>query len=264
MKRKTVLCVDDETQILNSLKRVLRRENYDLLTAVGGAEALKVLERETVHVVITDQRMPGMTGVELLAQIKERWPHIVRIVLSGYADAGVMMEAINNGEIFRFLAKPWDDDELKAAICDALNQYDAASGQDTLLVEADRRNRELAAACRDLEDEILARTKSLELNREILAELPTPVLCVGREGFLISANRRARECYPALREAPAGTPVRRIFPKDVSSLVLRWLEGDPPEEMPAFDWNGRRIRLRVQTLTEDDLVRGCVLTLEDV
>jgi DNA-binding NtrC family response regulator len=106
MAEQTLLCVDDERPILNALKRLLRKEGYRLLTAEDGPEALDVLDREPVQVVISDYRMPGMSGTALLREVKSRHPETVRVVLSGYADAHVVVESINIGEIYRFLPKP--------------------------------------------------------------------------------------------------------------------------------------------------------------
>lgn len=124
MKDKAVLCVDDEVNILNALKRLLRKEDYNVFFANSGNEALSMLERERVQLVITDQRMPEMTGVQLLQKVKENYPDIVRVVLSGYSDANTIVESINKGEVFRFMLKPWDDEELKSVIRQCLEQYD--------------------------------------------------------------------------------------------------------------------------------------------
>lgn len=124
MTEKTVLLVDDEIHVLNALKRLLRNEDYNLVVATGGEEALAILETQSVELVVSDHRMPGMTGVQFLKTVKERRPDTVRVALSGYADVAVIVDAINHGEIFRFITKPWDDDELKADIRACLNHYD--------------------------------------------------------------------------------------------------------------------------------------------
>lgn len=127
MNDKFVLCVDDEVNILNSLKRLLRKEDYTVLTATSGSEGLSLLEKQPVQVVISDQRMPEMTGTEFLKKVKERYPNTIRVILSGYAEAPALLGAINEGEVFRFLTKPWNDEELKAEIQQCLAQYDLAT-----------------------------------------------------------------------------------------------------------------------------------------
>ena len=124
MTKPTILCVDDEANILSALNRLLRREGYTVLTANSGKEGLKLLdENDTVHVVVSDQRMPEMTGSEFLKQVKERKPETVRVILSGYAEVSAILEAVNNGAIYQFLTKPWDDEALKEQIKDCIHHY---------------------------------------------------------------------------------------------------------------------------------------------
>src|ERR1700694_4110849 len=120
---QTLLLVDDETNVLNALMRVLRRNGYRILTATCAEEALDILAREDVQVIISDQRMPGMSGTELLSKIKDTHPETVRIVLSGYADLDAVTEAVNRGVIYQFIAKPWNDEELRLQIQDAFRIY---------------------------------------------------------------------------------------------------------------------------------------------
>ncbi len=120
----TILCVDDEANVLKSLKRLFLDEDYEILTAESGKEGLVLLEqRQPVQVLISDYRMPAMDGVAFFKQVHERWPDTVRIVLSGYADTAVVVAAINEGQIYKFIPKPWNDDELKVAIAQALEWY---------------------------------------------------------------------------------------------------------------------------------------------
>jgi response regulator RpfG family c-di-GMP phosphodiesterase len=123
-KQHTVLCVDDEQNILSSLRRLFRKESFRVLTASSGPDGLQRLREEEVHVVISDQRMPGMNGTEFLAQVKEEYPDIIRIVLSGYTDVDSITESINKGHIYKFLLKPWNDENLKLEIRQALDQYE--------------------------------------------------------------------------------------------------------------------------------------------
>ncbi len=122
--RHTVLCVDDEKIILKALKRLLRKEDYRILTASSGEEGLKVMEENDVHMVISDQRMPEMNGTEFLAALKIKYPDVIRIMLSGYTEVDSITESINKGHIYKFLLKPWNDHNLKLEIKQALEQYD--------------------------------------------------------------------------------------------------------------------------------------------
>lgn len=125
MEKKTVLFVDDEEKILASLKRGLIDEPYKTLFASSGKKALEILQQNQVHVIVTDMRMPEMGGLELLRAVKEEYPNIIRMVLSGYTQVSTLLTAINQGEIFRFITKPWKlEEEFKPAVRDAVKYYD--------------------------------------------------------------------------------------------------------------------------------------------
>ncbi len=123
-KISTLLLVDDEPSVLSSLKRLLRRENYNILIANSGEEALALLAEHEVGVILTDQRMPGMSGSELLARVRKIHPRTVRMVLSGYTGLDSLTEAINLGEIYKFITKPWEEAELVSTLRDAFRHYD--------------------------------------------------------------------------------------------------------------------------------------------
>src|SRR5207247_7636758 len=123
-----------EPEILFSLRGLLRRE-FDLHTAQSGAEALDVLHREPIHVIMTDQRMPEMTGVELLRRARGECPEAIRIVFTGYADITAVVDATNQGQIYRYLTKPWDPDELCALLHEACEQHDRIAERRRLLLD---------------------------------------------------------------------------------------------------------------------------------
>ena len=118
-RMRTILLVDDEENILAAMRRVLRREGYRILTAGGGQEGLELLATNPVDVIISDQRMPNMSGVEFLRQAKATYPETVRIVLSGYTELQSITDAINEGAIYKFLTKPWEDELIRANIAEA-------------------------------------------------------------------------------------------------------------------------------------------------
>lgn len=122
MKNKTVLFVDDEINILNTLKRLLRNEEYQLLTASSAEEGLELLESEKVDIVISDMRMPNIDGAEFLEQVKSKYPDIGRMIMSGFADLESVVKAINKGDINQFISKPWDNETLKQVVKDHLPQ----------------------------------------------------------------------------------------------------------------------------------------------
>ena len=118
----TILYVDDEENNLFSFKATFRIK-YNVLTALSGDEALRLLDNNKVHIIITDQRMPEMTGVEFLEKVLEKYPDPMRILLTGYADMGAVVDAVNKGKIFHYLAKPWNEEELDITIKRAYDKY---------------------------------------------------------------------------------------------------------------------------------------------
>ncbi|MBW7991639.1 MAG: response regulator [Planctomycetes bacterium] len=137
MEKRTVLFVDDEEKMLTSLKRGLLDEPYKTLFANSGKEALEILQRNPVHVIVTDMRMPEMGGLDLLRTVKAEYPNIIRMVLSGYTQVSTLLTAINQGEIFRFITKPWKlEEEFKPAILEALEYYDFQSQRNSSAEES--------------------------------------------------------------------------------------------------------------------------------
>lgn len=121
-KKITVLYVDDEENNLISFKATFRMK-YNILTAISGDEALQILGSKPVEIIITDQRMPNMTGIEFLEQVLEKFPNPMRMLLTGYADMNAVIDAVNKGKIFHYMAKPWNEEELDKAIGKAYDAY---------------------------------------------------------------------------------------------------------------------------------------------
>lgn len=121
---KVLLLVDDEENVLMSLKRILRLEDYSVLTAPSAEQALEIMAQHPVNVVLSDQRMPGMSGVEFMRRVKIMYPEVVRMILSGYTEVDTMTEAINEGEIFQFITKPWENEALLMQIAAAFERYE--------------------------------------------------------------------------------------------------------------------------------------------
>jgi signal transduction histidine kinase len=165
--RHRVLVVDDEPMILSSIQRLLRRE-FDVLSAHSGREGLELLRAHDVHIIISDQRMPEMTGTDFLGHIRDDYPTAIPMLLTGYADIESVIAAINTGHVYRYLVKPWKPDELLAAVREAGEKY-------TLLDQNRRLTQELIAANAAL-------TRAARLKDEFLAsmshELRTPLSAV--------------------------------------------------------------------------------------
>ncbi len=161
MPEHAVLFVDDEGNILKAVQRLLRNEPWNVLTASRGSEALEILDQTQAQVVVSDQRMPEMSGVDLLQAIRERRPNVVRMMLTGYTEMNVAVEAINRGEIFRLITKPWNDEELKATLRQAFDHFDLKEEIKRLNQVTREQNLKLQDMNRNLEQKVRDRTKQL-------------------------------------------------------------------------------------------------------
>jgi signal transduction histidine kinase len=149
-RRHTILVVDDEADVVTSVQDLLRLD-YRVLGATRAQEGLQILHDLEVHVVMTDQRMPGMSGVEFLRRVRAEQPEAIRLLFTGYADIKAVIDAINQGNVFRYITKPWDPDELQTIIRQAADQYDLLVERRKLLTELQNKNQELQAANTELQ-----------------------------------------------------------------------------------------------------------------
>lgn len=175
----TLLFVDDEKGVLQSLKRIFLDENYQILTAANGPEALDMLQENTIHLVVSDHRMPGMTGAELLKEVKERWPQTIRIMLTGYADVQSVMGAVNEGAVYKFITKPWSDEDLRLTVSLALQQY-------ALLQE----NKKLKTETKIQQETIKNFSTLVGENNGVLASLLAGAGLVEKEDFSYALRQR--------------------------------------------------------------------------
>src|SRR3990172_11553702 len=161
--KHTILLVDDEENILNALNRVLRREGFRIVTATSGNQALLTMDKEKITLILSDCRMPGMDGIELLAEVRKRTPDTIRMMLTGYADMETSMAAINRGEVYRFITKPWNDDELKLIIKDGIHQYELVQENRYLHELTQKQNLILKDLNSNLEQKVSERTREVEM-----------------------------------------------------------------------------------------------------
>lgn len=159
---RTLLLVDDEENITAALARQLRGDGYTILRASGGRQGLEMLAEHNIGVIISDQRMPEMTGVEFLGKVKGQYPKAVRMVLSGYADLDSVKEAINRGAIYKFITKPWDEEMLRATVCEAFEHYELAQKKEVLALEIQAANAAMADISLDLSKLVAQQNSQIE------------------------------------------------------------------------------------------------------
>ena len=178
METRSVLFVDDDRDVLNSLKRMLRTEPYESFFAQSGEEALHFLERENVHVIITDMGMPDMDGLSLLNKVEQRYPDIVRLVLSGQGDRNSILDAINKGHVYGYILKPWDNRGLKLSVKQIIDVFNLQQEKKNLLKKLEEHNRLLEKRVEERTRQLLAIEKPAEIGKyaaQIVHDLNNPL-----------------------------------------------------------------------------------------
>lgn len=261
-RQRTLLVVDDEPNIISALKRLLRRDGYHIVTAHSGAEALQRLTEHDVDVIVSDQRMPGMTGVELLRRAKDLYPHTVRMVLSGYTELQSIIDAVNEGAIYRFLTKPWDDERLRGHVAEAFHQKGMVDENRRLAAQVESVNGDLANANARLAQLLGQQREHAELLaanadsvRALLDDLPAAVIGVDPDGVVVFVNRSADEMLPHAAEL-LGRHADEVLPAGVL--------GDDRASAPGGDivaYAGRHYRLMTRALHGGAEARGRLLLM---
>ncbi len=222
-----ILCVDDEKSVLKSLGRLFLDTDYEILTAESGDKGLELFRNtENIQLVVSDYRMPRMNGVDFLREVYHLRPEVVRIVLSGYADTAAIVEAINEGKIYKFIPKPWNDDELKMTISKALEYYFTKQKIIMLTKELEIKNRELTEINNNLERLVEERTADLMIQNRILTAsqnildaLPVGVIGMEREGTIVQCNQKGLDMFKLEKGNILGMDRRESFPDEINSFI---------------------------------------------
>ena len=217
-RQRTILIVDDEQPIINSLCRLLRQDGYNILCATNAMEGLEILATNEVDVVLSDQRMPGMTGVEFLRRVKSIHPGTVRMVLSGYADLQSVTDAINEGAIYKYLTKPWDRERLRSLVQEAFRQKERADENhegESVLAKANAdiaythgRGHHLASDGEQCGQWSASGALSAQ---DVLVQLDFPIVGVDPEGMVVYANEHAQSALGATDSLP-GQCAAQVLP----------------------------------------------------
>ena len=265
--KHTILCVDDEQNILQALKRLLRREGYRMLTAGSGQDALELLKNEEVHLIVSDQRMPEMSGTEFLAQVKERYPDVLRIILTGYTDVDSITESINKGHIYKFFLKPWNDHTLKLEIRQALEQYDLIQANkklDQKIIEQNEQlkhiNENLEALVAERTQEIVVQNQALTVSHAVFNDLPFPIIGVDCDAVVMLANKMAFEIMPK-QDLRIGNPLGTSFAKDMPALVKGVMGSGNQQEVEVRTESGAVTKARISPFSGTNRQMGAIITL---
>ena len=247
--RARILIVDDEEAILETMTYTFE-DDYDVLTAPSAPQALDVLDRSgPVAAVITDQRMPEMTGVEFLARVYERHPNTTRIILTGYADGDAMVRAINEGHVYAYVTKPWEPDALKQLVHRAVELHRLRVQNERLLEDVQQANRFLAAA---------------------IDEIPVGALVVDAAGVVRATNRPARG-YLGLHTDPRGQTLTEVLGSDALREILDTAtrlgetDGARYEELELSHGGvSLRLRVAVRAIRQAEQPTGRVILLREI
>ena len=263
MNRKAILCVDDEPIILKTLERLFRKENYDVYKAENGNEALSILEEVPIDLVISDYRMPEITGVELLKKVKEKYPATIRIILSGYADINSVVSAINEGQIYRFCHKPWDNDNLKITVRQSLEYHDLQKENRILMRKIQKQNLELQANNNYLDKKNKTNRFSMKIYQNVLQKLPIPIIAVETTGKILLANNAAINLFSALHKKVYKTHICDIFNEDTVAYVLSLLKLDDSVDMAAvsIDLEEKQYSVQIEQFELNSAIKGGILVL---
>jgi CheY-like chemotaxis protein len=259
---RTLLLVDDEPNILSALKRLMRRDNYTILTASSGKEGLDLLAQNQVDVIVSDQRMPGMTGVEFLRTVKNLYPETVRIVLSGFTELQSVTDAVNEGAIYKFLTKPWDDAQLREHIGEAFQNKGMGDENRRLNLEVRSANQKLAKANRQLEEVLKLKQQqikrdevTIDIVHEALQHVPIPVIGLDEDQVVVFNNVAAQALFRDFGSI-LGNEADQIMPE-----IMDALRSVEEGEKCRADLNGTRYEIASRSMGKGTQSRGQMITL---
>jgi CheY-like chemotaxis protein len=272
--QRRLLLVDDEPNILHALKRLLRRDQYEIFTAHDGPTGLAMLAQHPVDVILSDQRMPGMLGADFLRKAKLHYPNTIRIMLSGYTELQSVTDAVNESAIYKFLTKPWDDEQLRGHIAEAFRVKEIADDNLRLHVEVQTANLELAATNRRMEALLQDRQRqihrdeiSLNVARELLQHLPLPVIGMDDTGMIAFINSAAHHLFRhhgALLGEQACSVLPTLFARDADGGIGAGRGAHPTSTHHTVDMDGQCYAIVMYPMGASSASRGSLITLSKV
>jgi len=221
-----ILCVDDEPGIVRAIRRILKPEPVTVLIAASGPEGLEILRKQPVSLILTDYRMPEMNGIEFLEQAAPLCPDAFRMILTGYAEAHVLVEAVNRGQIYKILYKPFQEEDIKLTVRSGLEHHARNRENRALLEELGQRNKQLAILNQKLKTglegtkaDLTISSTALGMAQQLLNEIPAAVIGIEPSGQIVFANRLANVWF---------TPQTALR---IASLVGAWTTDVLPESI---------------------------------
>jgi YesN/AraC family two-component response regulator len=260
-----ILLVDDEPNILKALQRLLFEEDYEVHLASTGEAGLEILNAYQIDLIISDFRMPGMTGIEFFRQARQIKSDAIRIILSGFAEISALTDAINEGNIYKFIFKPWNDEDLKNTIKLALAQKFLVQENRNLNDELKEKNRQLEEFNHQLEQKVAERTQELRqhnrvlnLSQEILEHVPVGVVGVSFDGVVVLMNNLARQhFFPGI-----GEMMDVVLPSELVTMCRELLDSQQESMETTIELLRRHYQVHLSTLPAGEGLGGAMLVLQ--
>ncbi|VAX34899.1 hypothetical protein MNBD_UNCLBAC01-1226 [hydrothermal vent metagenome] len=241
MKEINLLALDDEQNILRTLRALFINEPFGIVTTTDPEEALSIMEKEPIKVVLSDHRMPNMTGVEFLGKIKNKYPDVIRILFTGYADIASTEDAINIACVYRFINKPWNATDLKMTVSKAINHFDLSVENKHLVGELERKNQHLNALLEKEKEftstvshELRTPLASIKMALDIIMSKTPGDLTEDQEGFLIRAKNNVDRLKRLigdildLTKLESGKADLKMERQNINQLITEILEVQEP------------------------------------
>jgi two-component system, NtrC family, sensor kinase len=263
-----ILCVDDEKNLLKSIQRLFLDHNYEILTATSGNEGLEILRKVSpIQIVISDFRMPGKNGVEFLSEVRKNWPDTVRIIISGYADTAAVISAINEGEIYKFIPKPWNDEDIKATIANAIERYHLQKKNRRL--DQDLVNKEPAShrTQNNLEENLKDRdfdfgypANATLFLQNMFEALPIAAMGIDFNGKIIQCNKKGAELFERNGNKISGTNRKQSLPEEINDFIEQMVKKE--SRFGHFRINDIEVRVRGSFVRQEPERDGIALVFD--
>lgn len=262
MNSAQILLVDDENNILTALRRLFFDEDYEVHVASTAEGAIEILEKQEVDLIIADYRMPGMNGTEFFKRARQKQPDAIRIILSGYADVQALTDAINEGNIYKYVFKPWDEQDFKNTVRQALEQRALIMENKRLTEEVKAKNQQLEEYNLQLERTVEERTrelqfqnKVLQISQEVLGRLPFGVIGVSSEDEVVLMNAKACDLF----QPGIGSKISKVLPGELWQKCRQFPEESDEAGWFCSDVEGKDIRVAVTRFSSQQCANGIVI-----
>lgn len=245
-----ILFVDDEKEILTSIRRQLRKEQFSIEMCSSGKSAMELLQKQDIGIVVSDERMPEISGLDLMKKIKKLYPNTIRIILSGFADSQTIIDAINQGEIFRFISKPWSYEDLIKSLNEAIKKWEINQHNKRYMEKIIEENKRLKRR-------LSFRESSLDLSREVLDSIPSPVIAINDDNKIADFNEKASNILSG--DISIGDKITKIIPEEIYVPLEENFRDSNGSEETHINLENRDYSIYIRGLRPTDIYKGIII-----